>query len=70
MRTASMLYYGGAVGMALTLGLFAQGPMADALRQDPASSFGLAILFGFAGVAGIFLLFFGNAAALSSRTAF
>lgn len=62
MKLGTILYHWGALGVVLTLGLFFQGPLADSLRQDPASSFGLVILFGFAGAVGFLLMILGRSA--------
>ncbi|HVZ81667.1 MAG TPA: hypothetical protein VHE12_12835 [bacterium] len=68
MKLGIPFYYLGALGLVLTFGLFVQGPLAEALRRDPSSSFGLVILFGFAGLAGLLLLFLGKGT--GTRTAF
>jgi hypothetical protein len=56
MKPSLILYRLGSFGVFLTLGLFFQGPMAESLQRDPSSSFGVAILFGFAAIAGLLLL--------------
>lgn len=51
------LFYTGALGMFLTFGVFGEEPIAGALRQNPTGLAGPFILFGFAGLSGILLLF-------------
>lgn len=56
MKLSLVLYRAGAFGLLLTLGVFGEEPLAGALRQDPTAWLGTAILFGFAGLAGLLLL--------------
>jgi len=56
MRLSLILYRLGALGIFLTLGVFAEEPLAGTLRQNPSAWLSNAILFGFAGAAGLLLL--------------
>ena len=56
MKLPMILYRLGAFGVLLTLGVFGEEPLASSLRQNPPSWLGDAILFGFAGIAGLLLL--------------
>src|SRR5260221_10193960 len=55
MKTALIVYRLGAFGLILTAGVFMEEPLSAILRQDFSSGASLAILFGFAVVAGVFL---------------
>lgn len=56
MKPSMVLYRLGALGVFLTFGVLGEEPLAGSLRQDPSAWLGTAILFGFAGLAGLFLL--------------
>lgn len=56
MKLSLFLYRLGAFGVLLTLGVFGEDPLASSLRQDPSAWLGTAILYGFAGLAGLLLL--------------
>ncbi len=56
MKIVMTLYRLGAAGVLLTLGVLGEEPLAGSLRRDTSNWLGLAILFGFAGLAGLFLL--------------
>src|SRR5690242_21360606 len=56
MKLSMIAYRLGAFGLLLTLGVFGEDPLASSLRQNPSSWLGSAILFGFAGLAGLLLL--------------
>ena len=49
------LYRLGALGVLLGLGILGEEPLCTSLRQDPSTWFSVSILFGFCGVAGLFL---------------
>jgi hypothetical protein len=46
----------GALGVILTLAVLGEEPLAGSLRQNPSAWLGTAILYGFAGLAGVLLL--------------
>jgi hypothetical protein len=56
MKGALILYRMGALGVLLSFGVLGEEPLAGSLRQNPSSWVGVAILFGFTGLAGLFLL--------------
>ena len=55
-RIGLILYRVGALGILLVTGLFFEEPLAGSMKGNPSSWLGLAILFGFAVLAGLFLL--------------
>lgn len=56
MKPSLILYRLGALGVFLSLGVLGEEPLAGSLKQNPSSWLGVAILFGFAGLAGLLLL--------------
>lgn len=56
MKTGIVLYRLGALGVLMSIGVFFEDPLAGSLKENPSSWVGLAILFGFAGLAGLLLL--------------
>jgi hypothetical protein len=56
MRASYILYRLGALGVLLSAGVFWEEPLSGILKQNPSSWIGVSILFGFAGLAGLFLL--------------
>lgn len=56
MKISTVLYRLGALGVFLALGVFGEDPLAATLRQNPSAWLSNAILFGFAGLAGLLLL--------------
>ena len=55
-RIGLVLYRVGALGVVLTAGIFFEEPLAGPLRANPSDGLRLAILFGFAVMAGVLLL--------------
>jgi hypothetical protein len=56
MKTALILYRIGSLGVLLSFGVLFEEPLAGSLRQNPSTWMSIAILFGFAGLCGVFLL--------------
>lgn len=56
MKLSMILYRVGALGVLLTLGILGEKPMIGSLQQNLSAWVGTAILFGFAGLAGILLI--------------
>jgi hypothetical protein len=56
MKFIMIPYRLGALGVLLSVGVFFQDPLASSLQQNPSSWLPVAILFGFAGLAGLVML--------------
>ncbi len=55
MKLSLVIYRVGALGVLLSMAVLFEDPLAGSLRQDASSWLGVAILFGFAGLAGLLL---------------